>query len=446
MLNIMKRRFVLLLALLLLLSGLGVGVHLWKQRGVFIIGDPSWPGMQLGSLTRIELKTTEGSYSFSPDHDAWYADPGNGGPRVLASTERLQALLDTIGQKPPIAHVARFSRREKSQYGLDNDTISLTLHGKTVWGIVLGSQTGDNATMYARSSLQGDQIVQVDKRYTEFFNRPVDYFYDLKLTSAAQPEAIEQVSAEGPGVGVWQITRKGDGFVFSAPDQQMRHLVAQAKAELYLHTLANARARGVMPSGMEKLPPPQLKLAIWRKGASDPETVAFYHNGNDGKTFLAISSRQQSTLVVEAGLEEKLAVSAFALREKPVLEVDLGQVESQRFTQHRDGAARSFSVVRSANGWQEASARSDVTGLDVIMWRLGSLQFVDTPRSSAPEGARLLLTWELFGQGQTPLATIFFHTDPLSAGRCWARVQGEDIWFPVDKLLLNDLTSRLPAM
>lgn len=440
----MKRRVAILLALGLLVVALAYGVHAWTSRGMFLLGDPSWPSQKLSSLQSIELLTAGGPVQFVSDTGNWYAQTPEG--LVLANKERLQELLDAIGQKPPVAHVGRFTRREKQRYGLDNENIGITLRGKTVWGISLGNDVGDNATVYARSSLQGDQVVQLDASFRDLFGRNAERFYDLRLTGAPRQEDIVKVGAEGPGVGVWEILRKGDDFVFSAPEQQKRHSVAQAKVELYLHTLVSARARGVAALPQDKLPPPQLKLFVWSRQQSEPDTVELYHNGNDGKTFIAIASRHKTPLVVSADQVEKLAVSAFALREKPVLETDLGQVERQRFILHRKDASRATTVARSENGWKQTPGGHDVTGLDVIMWRLGSLQFMDAPRTTLPGGAELLLTWELFATGQQMLATIYFYTDPVVPGRCWVRVQGEDIFFPVDRLFLNDLMSRLPAM
>lgn len=442
----MKRRLVLLLALLVVSTGLGLGIHQWTQRGVIIIGDPSWPGLKLTALSRIDMSSPKGSFSVIPVNGAWYSVPDMGGRTVLVSSQKLQTLLDTIGQSPPLAHITRFTRREKALYGLDNSTISITLHGTDIWGIVLGKDTTDGEAIFARSSLQGDQVVSVDKRYRDLLSRSVESFYDLRLLSATGQDDIAKISAEGPGVGVWEVSRKSDSFIFTSPAQQTRHSVDEAKAELYIHTLLNARAKGVASLSNDKLPPPQLKLAVWTKDSSTPETIELYHNGNDGKNFIGKLSRQVTPVVVDADLMEQLAVSAFALREKPVLEVDLSQAEEQQFSIHGKESVREFTAIRSATGWREKGGSTELTGLDVIMWRLGALQFVDAPRKTAPAGANLLLKWQLNGNMQQPLATVFFYTDPVSAGRCWVRVQGEDIWFPVDRLLLNDLLSRLPAL
>ena len=442
----MKRRIAIFLALLILATGLGLGIHQWTKRGVILIGDPTWPGLSLKSLTRIELKSPAGNSLFSRTAEGWFIMPVNGTAPIRANEARLKGLLDTIGHTPPVSHVGRFTRREKSSFGLDNDNTSITLTGKDVWGIVIGADGPAQGTVYARSSLQGDQVVLVTNQYRNLFSKPESFFHDLRLVSATEPEDITRISAEGPGTGVWEISRTGDMFIFSAPEQLTRHSVAQAKTALYLHTLVNARARNVAIEPQAALPPRSLKISVWTKKSSVPETIELYHNGSDGKVFLCRLSRQNVPVEVEAELVDKLNASAFALREKPVLEVDLGQTEEQRFTVRRNGKVREYTALRAADGWHDGASGKELTGLDVIMWRLGSLQFVDAPRKELPAGARNLLTWEFSGPGRHTLATVNFFSDPVSSGRCWIQVEGEDIWFPAERLLLDDLMSRLPAL
>ncbi|UZP66455.1 DUF4340 domain-containing protein [Desulfovibrio mangrovi] len=442
----MKRRIVIFLALLILATGLGLGIHQWTQRGVILLGDPSWPNLALKSLTRIELKSPESNSHFYRSADGWFIKPPTGGTAVRASEARLQSLLDTIGHTPPTAHVGRFTRREKSIFGLDNDATGITLEGNGIWGIALGADGPAEGTVYARSSLQGDQVVLVSNQYRNLFSKPESFFHDLRLVSTTEPEAITRISAEGPGVGVWEISRKGDMFAFTAPEQLTRHSVAQAKAALYLHMLVNARARKITADPQTALPPLSLKLSVWTKKSSTPETIELYHDGSDGKTFFCRLSRQTVPVEVEAELVDKLTASAFALREKPVLEVDLSQTEEQRFTVRRNGNVRTYAALRTPDGWHESASGKELTGLDVIMWRLGSLQFIEAPRKELPDGARSLLTWALRGQNKQLLATVHFYSDPASAGRCWVQVEGEDIWFPAERLLLDDLMSRLPTL
>lgn len=441
----MKRRIIAFLVLFVLASAAGLGLHIWTQRGMILLGDPSWPGLRLASLSRIDVKSAAGTYSFAPEKGVWHVRTPDGHP-VLADAAKVQTLLDTIARRPPLDHVARYTRREKSQYGLDNDDTSITLLGNEIWGIVLGADGPGQGTVYARSSLQGDQVHLLDASYRELIVRPVEYYHDLRLVGADSPDAVTRVSAEGPGTGVWEVVRgKSEGFAFTAPEKHRPHAVAQPKLEMYLHTLVNARGRALADNATETPPHPQLRLSVWTRRSDTPETVDIFHDGNGGKTFIARLSRQGTPVLIDGELAQKLAVTAFALRARPVLGADPGQADEQIFTVLTGSGTRIHTAVRDRNGWLDRDSGRELTGFDVILWRLGAIQFVDTPRTTAPEGAQHVLTWTLRTAAAEPIATVEFYTDPAASGRCWLHVQGEEYWFPVERLLLNDLLSRLPA-
>ncbi len=432
--------------MLTLITGLAVGVHEWTKRGVIFLGDPSWPSLRLASLSRIDIYSPRsGMLHFSRDGENWTVRAANATLGVPADTGRLRDVLSFIGKHPPLSHVTRFSRRIQSTTGLDNSTIGITLEGSEPWSISLGTDGTEKNSVYARSSLQGDQVHLVDVAYRDVLSRPAEYFYDLALVRATAVDDIVKINVEGPASGVWEIARSGDKYVFSAPETLKAQVVAQAKADLYLHTLAGARATGVAPNPVDIAASVQLTLQVWTGRAKTPETVTLYHDGGDGKTSVAVLSRFPLPLLVDADIAAKLSASAFALREKPVLTTGVEQVEQHVFTMYNGVPPREVHVVRSEGGWTDEATGTPLPGLNVIIWRLAGMEFIDTPRKEAPQGISLALDWRFSEPRTNKQISVLFYTDPVTPGRCWARVNDEGMWFPVDSLLLSDLRSRLPA-
>lgn len=446
----MKKQLFILLGLLLV-GGVTFGIYSWASRGL-LWEDPSWPRLSLSSLSRVDVFSPEGDFSLVYKDSRWLVENSSTQQSCLADEARITELLESIGNTPPTVHFGRYSSAEGRRLGLDKSKWGITFRngkvdGPVLWAVTLGNASGSEGGIYARSSLQGDQIYVVDATYKQLMARPLEAYVDSQVVSFS-PADIEKVQVEGPGTGVWQVSRgtDSDGFVFSAPEKLLDHAVAQTQMELYLEMLSAMRASCYTEKLLEKLPPPQLKIAVWGKGQKKPETLEIYHSGSGEQVFLGNSSRQPSLVTLDADKVEKLSLSAFSLRERPVMEADLGEAAVQNIFAWVDNEVREIHANKTSRGWWDTEANAEITGLDMVMWRLGALQFVDKPVTERPATAVPLLSWEFLREDGSLLSIIRFLGDSaLPAGRCWVNIQGEEAWFPVTKELLDDVMSLLPV-
>jgi hypothetical protein len=441
---LMSRRLLVTMAVTGLALLVAAGGYWWTRR-VMVFSDSAWPVPAVSSLARISMISGGTPFDLISGDGRWVVQDPQTGMMCLADSARVNRLVDTVRQNRPVQHLGAFEPSAAAAYGLDKNLTGLTFYGRRQWSIHVGAEGWRKHTVYARATQEGDDMYLLDSVYRDMLSAEAASYCDMGLVGVSAAQVV-RLAVEGPGIGAWEVARTASGFAFSGQLAGTDAQVSSQAVDFYLHVLTGMRASGLTETAPEDLPPPQLRISVWRQGAARPEEVLIYHTGNGGSSFLCQASRQPGFVLLEDDRVDKLSRSAFDMSERPVLSRPLNGVEGQKITLRRDGVETTFLLGRKEQGWRDLVTGGTVLGLDVITYGLGSLQYEFPPQDTPPEQAVPWLVWELYGEGGAAALALYFYKDPaLPAGFCRVRVDDTGPWFTVGTRLVDDMLSRVPA-
>jgi len=138
-----------------------------------------------------------------------------------------------------------------------------------------------------------------------------------------------------------------------------------------------------------------------------------------------------------------LSASPFALSDRRLLRLDLNRLG--RAVLRQDG--REIVARRSPEGWTAGGSGVPVTGLDMYLWRLTDVTYIDEPRPDLPAAATPKLSLVLGDEKGEPLVALAFFVSPdLPKGRCLVQVDGKGPYYPADDQVLKDFAGQLPLL
>jgi hypothetical protein len=169
----------------------------------------------------------------------------------------------------------------------------------------------------------------------------------------------------------------------------------------------------------------------------------------EARSFVVRSSWQTAPMLLDRERVDKLLRSAFSLRARKVVDMDLGEIIRQELRQrvaNGGNATVELVAVKTGEGWQAKDTGRALLGLDMLLWRLTDLKYEARPRQALPNTAEPFLAWRLYNGKERPKVALQFYLDPeLPRDQCWLKVQGRDHYYPVLDQLLEDLQGLLPA-
>ncbi|MEZ0576057.1 DUF4340 domain-containing protein [Halodesulfovibrio aestuarii] len=434
----MKKILLAAIALLLLSAGVVAGVQTYQRTSSSRVSNASWFTQPSEAVKKIELINNSGHFSFIREKGRWFVLFS--GKKCLARQDVIEKLFTKLREMPP-QNCAEVEPEKILDYGLDNPKIRITLSGKALWHLGIGRSAVSGEVFYAR---KGDgQVCLVTPDVVTMLDQPVATFIDSRVIAIPSSQ-ITRIRMQGEGTGTWEITRSDDGFRFSYPETLVMHAVNQNSAELFIHTLVNG---GASCESTEELvgAVADFSISVWQDGSSDPTTLVIFKREDGEGGYKAKDSRQPDPVELSSQLVKQLKVTAFALQEKPIFNVNVGEAVKQTLTRIDGKEVRNITIAKTMEGWVDDLTNQELTGMDLFIWRLSDMQYVSLPVRNRPETALLSLSWNIYAAEGVPLVELYFYTDPeLPEGVCWVRLQRESVWYPVSSKLLLDLRARLP--
>ncbi|SIN90997.1 DUF4340 domain-containing protein [Halodesulfovibrio marinisediminis] len=434
----MKKTLLVAIALLLLSAGVVAGVQKYQRTNSSRVSNASWFTQPSEVVEKINLLNNSGHFSFVREKGRWFILFN--GKKCLARQDVIESLFTKLREMPP-QNCAEVEPEKILDYGLDNPKIRITLSGKNIWHLGIGHSTASGEIFYAR---KGDgQVCMVPPEIVNLLDQPVATFIDSRLL-AVPADRITKIRMQGESTGTWEIERSDDGFTFTYPEALKKHTVNQKSADLFIHTLVNG---GASCESNEKLlgAVADFSISVWQKGSSEPTTLVVFKRDDDKDEYKAKDSRQPDPVELSSGLVNQLKVTAFALQEKPIFDVNVGEAVKQKLSRIDGKQVRNITITKTTEGWVDDLTNQELTGMDLFIWRLGELQYQSLPVRNRPESALLSLSWNIYAAEGVPLVELYFYTDPeLPEGISWVRLQRESVWYPVSSKLMRDLRARLP--
>ncbi|MFA9393328.1 MAG: DUF4340 domain-containing protein [Halodesulfovibrio sp.] len=434
----MKRTLLVAIALLLLSAGVVAGVQEYQRTNSSRVSNASWFTQPSEVVEKIDLINNSGHFSFIREKGRWFVLFN--GKKCLARQDVIENLFTKLREMPP-QNCAEVEPKKILEYRLDNPKIRITLSGEELWHLGVGRAAVSGEVFYARKG--NGQVCMITPEVVTLLDQPVATFIDSRLIAVPSSQ-ITKIRMQGESTGTWEIDRSDDGFIFSYPEALVKHAVNQNSAELFIHTLVNGGA-SCESAGALLGAVADFSISVWQEGDSDPTTIVIFKRDVEKGVYKAKDSRQPDPVELSPELVAQLKVTAFALQEKPIFDVNVGEAVKQKLSRIDGKQVRNITITKTTEGWVDDLTNQELTGMDLFIWRLGEMQYQSLPVRNRPESALLSLSWNIYAAEGLPLVELYFYTDPeLPEGVCWVRLQRESVWYPVSSQLLRDLRARLP--
>ncbi|WP_161781591.1 DUF4340 domain-containing protein [Desulfohalovibrio reitneri] len=403
-----------------------------------------WPDLSEADLSGFVVENARGRFECVRQEGGWAIRVPGAGVKPRAKSEKVKALLDFLTENKPLRMVGTLGESELDEYGLLEPRATFTAHSPLSWELRVGERNPTSDGVYARSSREPDSLLLLDTEFAIVLGRGADHYFDKNLF-AFDREKVRALRGRGPDSGAWELRRggEGDGWVFSAPEKAKGWPVSQTEVDYFLHTLGTIKAAELLVGRGEPAGDPSLvvEVELAADGEEAVQRLTAYPDGGNGPPWLGVSTSQP----VPAGLDEQrfeqLNRSAFSLRDRRVITLDLSRVQRMRL----DGARADLLAHKGDSVWRDNQG-AEIVGLDVLLWRLTDVRYQREPVVELPEGAERALTWELMDEeGERLLKLAFFRDNGLEEGQYWLKNDNTGEFYPVCGGLLKDLTERLPS-
>ncbi len=448
----MNKRLLILAALV---AAIWAAVFFWPQPVQEESDSAGWPPYDLMRTMHVRQEAENASLILERDSGEWFLSLQGEAPRYRADRSRVEALFNFIRVNKPLRRLGNASQGNIQDFGLDNPRSVLTLESDTTWELRIGAKNPSGDGVYAKSSSEPDEVLLLDVGYEKQTTHQAGYFQDLRLLDM-DPELVARVRVEGEAT--WEITRKEQTMVFTWPQELTNYQTAQPEVNMYLHELTSAKGAVFDPQWSPEGRSPDLTVSVWRMAAETPEVLHLYKTDISPREsppafveqgvktgLMVVSSWQSAPLTLEPQTWSKLTKSAFSLRKRNVVELDTASLRRMELNPTQGRGYTTLEAFKKENLWESANG-DNLLGMDVMLWRLTDLKYEAEPSPQLPTGAGLSLTWKLFAKADESTSVVrFYEGASLSEGQCWANVNGENKFYPVNNELLLDLLAKLPA-
>ncbi len=435
--GLVSARFVVLLLALCLAAGAVYFVATAGRKAGPGGGD--WSRPNPGDLRQITLRSGAGAFTLVRSGREWFMDMADGS-RLRADEQKVGGLVRFVGLSRPVQRLGAPGADLLREAGLDEPVAELNLDGLD---LRLGGPAPDKSGVYALSG-RGRELLVVHPEYAEWLRRGPEYYLDARILPGAEVEATA-VRLTRDGVPVWEVRRRGDGYEFDLPAERQGTRVSSHELALYLHGVAATRALSLPAEAPAKGAATLLEITVWSASSREPQHLALYARPAgpaEAPRYLGVSSWQPVAFTLDQERVATLAASPFALSDRRLLHLDLNRVGQAILRQ--DG--REIVARHTPEGWT-AGGGGLVTGLDMYLWRLTDLTYLDEPRADRPANAAPKLALALADDKGAPLAELMFFVSPdLPKGRCLVQVGGDGPYYPADDQVLKDLAGQLPTL
>lgn len=271
----------------------------------------------------------------------------------------------------------------------------------------------------------------------EAFLRDMNWFRDLHLLRF-DVDSVKHVAVSPLAGDFWEAEAKDGGYVFLAPEKLENRAVLEDRLELFLHrlTLLQGKVEETLGTSLSTVPDLRVELETFRGNRLGLDI--FLQEDQDP---VVKSSQQEERLGLDRSAFYQLDLNAFSLVDRRLVPFAPGKITTVSISHGK----RRLHVERAAKGWKDKNGFLDRPGIDMLLWKLTSLQYeygpVELP-GTAVSAVRVVLHNT---QDATQFELEFFRDPKLPKGQCWVHPSPGEASFPVDEKLMNELESFLPA-
>jgi hypothetical protein len=431
------RLAVLLLALCLAAGAVYFVATAGRKAGP---GGGDWSRPNPGDVRQVTVRNEAGAFTLVRSGREWFMDMPDGS-RLRAEEQKVGGLVRFVGLSRPLQRLGAASADLAHKAGLAQPGAEISLDGLD---LRLGGSVPDKSGVYALSN-RGRELLVLHPEYTEWLRRGPEFYLDARILPGAEVDATA-VRLTRDGVPVWEVRRRGDGYEFDLPAERQGARVSSHELGLYLHGVASTRALSLPAEAPDKQASSLLELTVWSASSREPQHLALYPRPAgpaEAPRYVGVSTWQPVAFTLDQERVALLAASPFALSDRRLLHLDLGRVGLAVLRQ--DG--REIVARHTPEGWTAGGTGTLVTGLDMYLWRLTDLTYLEEPRADLPAAAAPKLSLALADDKGAPLAALTFFVSPdLPKGRCLVQVGGEGPYYPADDQVLKDLAGQLPTL
>lgn len=400
-------------------------------------GGGDWSRPNPGDVRQVTVKNEAGAFTLSRSGREWFMDMPDGS-RLRADEQKVGGLVRFVGLSRPLQRLGPAGSDLARRAGLGQPLAEVALDGLD---LMLGGPTPDNAGLYALSG-RGRDLLILHHEYAEWLRRGPEFYLDARVLPGAVADAAT-VRLVRDGIPEWEVRRRGEGYEFELPAERRGARVSSHELGLFLHGVAATRALSLPAETPGKHAALLLELTVWSASSREPQRLAVYAGPAASPRYVGVSSWQPVAFTLDQERVGRLMASPFALSDRKLLHLDLNRVGQALLRQ--DG--REITARRTAEGWTVGGSGAPVTGIDMYLWRLTDLTYLDLPRPDLPAAAQPKLSLVLGDEKGEPLAELTFFVSPdLPKGRCLVRVGGDGPYYPADDQVLKDLAGQLPTL
>lgn len=401
--------------------------------------DAAWPELAPGKVAALAVRGAGGSYALRAGDGGWTLSGTGLDGEWPADPEAVAGLVEFVNRNRPLGRVADPGPEHAGQ----DRGAELIINGTD--RLELGAAGDGGGRRYAR---RGGSGVLLPGEYAQVLARPAAFYLDLRLL-AADPGQVEAVTLTRGGEIVEMADRPG-GPVFVRPGGLAGQPVSAEALGQWLREVVALRALGPAPSGGAgsapvpdaPVPDAPVLLVELRLRGGGARTLALY--GAAQGPWMAVRSPGGAHFLLDPGQVAKVDRNAFSFADRRLAVLDPGAVDRLVLS----ASGQELRAERNGRRWRGQGVPGELTGIDMLLWRLTDLQYESGPLAAAPPGApgaREGLRMDLGLRGGARWEFVF-HIDPgLPSGRCWVSVGGQPGLYRIPDQIYKDLKGLLPS-
>ncbi|ACS80644.1 hypothetical protein Desal_2589 [Maridesulfovibrio salexigens DSM 2638] len=433
----MLKRFLIFLTLVSIVCG---AFYLSSPKKPVERAEPVWPVLNKDQVDRLDVCSLgEDCFSLVRRTDGWGVAQHGWNGTVEADLTKVNSLLDVLAQDKALRFMGRVSEPVPAEYGFESPRLRIAAGGGQELAISVGSENPSGEGFYALNSKEEGSLFLLGEKMVSRCEFPAEYYYNLHLISG-NPDEVVAISLGHGGSFSWTLVRKDGPFMFSFPAPLGGKQASGSEVDLFLHSLLEVPAKGLVSSIPNKENRILLNIEISLSGKK-VETLEIFEPGDGEKFYFARSSSQSGYLVLSKEHYEQLDKKAFAMQQRNVVSIATGKLGTVRVVQGN----QTFTGIKSDKSWINFEDKKPLLGIDMSLWRLNELKFEAEPKASLSETSEKVMDLELMDESGKRVVKVSFYSDPeLPDGQCWLSLGDGSGYYPVSDKLLEDLQGQIP--
>lgn len=397
-----------------------------------------WKAWDAGEIDSLAVDAQGFSYVLKREGEGFIVALPEESVTPPADIAKIETLADFISGNPPMRRLGRFD--DPATFGLEFPQVAVTLNDAFL--LEIGDMNPSKDGVYAEIDNDGE-LVLLAAEYLERLNKNANAYYDLGLTDV-QVDDLGGLRLQAADGETWEIRMQDGKWAFAAPESLTEAPVSTSDVEVYLHQILNLRADGLL-LGLE-LPDadPLLELTLLGEAGKELDRIRIFAMFDDG--FVGTCKRLPALFSLSGNTMGLLTKSSFSLKDRRIVQLDTGKImrvdlasgeRSATFTK-QDGTGGTWRS--ETNGTEE-----EMTGIDMLLWRLTDLKYESDPVDALPEGLSEELTVRIFHDAEVPVKTVTFHaSDNGNSESSFLSMDEEGVYYPVADDVRQDYLRLLP--